>query len=177
MYPDNLFCYYSRAHAKTSMGDYAGAIRDYNKISIDPKFVLTYIERGHAKRHLSDPSGAIRDFSMALSLEPEYFLALNYRGYTKYISGDIAGAIRDYKRIIKNKQNNKSSSNKEMFETIQSHMQQLNNLAETILPAINDVRTTVQGMSGSDTFGQMAVGGDSSVHKYSPNKKYQDFHY
>ena len=63
-----------------------------------------------------------------------------------------------------------------MFETIQSHMQQLNNLAETILPAINDVRTTVQGMS-RNTFGQMAVGGDSSVHKYSPNKKYQDFHY
>ena len=47
--------YINRGNAKCELGDYRGAIADYNKaIELNPKYVKAYYNRGIAKKRLGD---------------------------------------------------------------------------------------------------------------------------
>ena len=96
--------YISRGHAKRYLGDYKGAIKDYDKfIEWNPKDETAYFDRGIAKYNLGkskadqgniaeaqvDYQGAIEDYTEAIKLDPEYAAAYNNRGWIKYFLGQF----------------------------------------------------------------------------------------
>ncbi len=93
--------YFYSAFAKDDLGDYTGAIQDYNKaIELDPDFVDAYINRGIDKHSLGDNIGAIQDFNKAIELDPDYARAYYDRGYAKFELGEYRGAIQDFNKAI-----------------------------------------------------------------------------
>ena len=71
VYPGYSLAYFWRGDAKENIGDYYGALSDYNiLIQLDP-FVLNYLIRGNVKRMLGDREGACADVRKAESL-PSY---------------------------------------------------------------------------------------------------------
>ena len=68
--------------AKKNLGDYQGAIADYNQaINIKPDYADAYINRGNAKSNLGDKQGVIADYDQAAQLFSQnmewYRMALN----------------------------------------------------------------------------------------------------
>lgn len=62
----NAEAYYNRDVAKDELGDYQGAIQDYNEaIEINPKYAEAYYNRGVAKYNFGDNNGACLDWSKA----------------------------------------------------------------------------------------------------------------
>jgi tetratricopeptide (TPR) repeat protein len=58
--------YFDRGGTKFNLGDYRGAIADYNKaIELDPERASAYFGRGYAKYILGDINGACLDLSKA----------------------------------------------------------------------------------------------------------------
>ena len=56
---------------KIEVGDYQGAISDYDKLlKINPQFVSAYNNRGVAKSALGGDEGADEDFATAQKLDP-----------------------------------------------------------------------------------------------------------
>lgn len=65
--------YDNRGVAKKNLGDYAGALADYNKaIELDPECAEAYNNRGLAKQDLKDYAGAMADYNKAIELFPQY---------------------------------------------------------------------------------------------------------
>jgi tetratricopeptide (TPR) repeat protein len=65
----NAHEYFSRGNFKKLLGDYAGALLDYNKtIEMDPSFFEAYYQRGVVKSLLKDEDGATSDFNKAIDL-------------------------------------------------------------------------------------------------------------
>jgi tetratricopeptide (TPR) repeat protein len=53
--------YFDRGKAKYDLGDYRGAIQDYNKVmELNPNYAFAYLNRGVAKYALGDYKGAIQ---------------------------------------------------------------------------------------------------------------------
>ena len=76
--------YKLRGHVKSKLGDYQGAIADYNKaIELDPKDATTYKLRGHEKSKLGDYQGEIADYNKAIELDPKDAEAYKLRGLVK----------------------------------------------------------------------------------------------
>jgi len=66
---DNAQEYFSRGNFKKLLGDYGGAILDYNKaIKLEPSFSEAYYQRGIAKNFINDEDGALYDFNKAINL-------------------------------------------------------------------------------------------------------------
>jgi len=96
------FAYNNRGITRKKLGDYKGAIADYNKaIKINEKLAESYLSRGLARRDLGDYKEANADFSKAIKINPDYALAYNNRGLVRKILGDLQGAIADYNQAIK----------------------------------------------------------------------------
>jgi len=87
--------YIDKGTAKEKLGDYKGAIQDYNKsIELDPKFALPYNERGIAKKNLGDYKGAVQDYNKAIELNPNYANAYYNRGIAKsYLGQKDSGCL------------------------------------------------------------------------------------
>ena len=108
-----MACTY-RGIAKDEMGDYEGAIADYDRaIEINPQYAKAHNNRGITKDNMGDYKGAIADYDRAIEINPQYAEAYNNRGTTKDSLGDHKGAIADHDRAIKiNPQSAKAYNNR-----------------------------------------------------------------
>jgi len=101
--PNYSFAFEKRGLAKSDLGDYEGAILDYNK-SIEtggvPPFYWVYILRGIAEINLGRLEEAIIDFNKATEIEPDHPHPYNHRGYVKEKLGKIKEAKLDYEKAI-----------------------------------------------------------------------------
>ncbi len=92
--------YSYRGYAKDEMGDFCGAIEDYdNAINLDSNNVI-YHNRGFAKNHKGDFDSAIEDYDKAIDLglkEAEVYIN---RGIAKYNQNKFNDAIKDLTRAI-----------------------------------------------------------------------------
>ena len=65
--------FHTRGVAKTSLGDYNGAIEDFNEsIQLNPKKALYYHDRGLAKEALGQHEAAKADFAKAKEIDPTF---------------------------------------------------------------------------------------------------------
>ncbi|MCF6367021.1 MAG: tetratricopeptide repeat protein [Bacteroidales bacterium] len=95
------FYYSNRGITKGKLGDYDGAIADFDKaLSITPEESGAYSNRGRAKMLKGDTEDAIKDFNTAISLDPKHFSAYLNRAVAKQILKDFDGAIIDYTKTI-----------------------------------------------------------------------------
>ena len=91
--------YFNRGIAKYNLGDYRGAIANYNKvIELNPNDAATYNNRGNAKHKLGDYRGAIADYNKVLKLNPNNADAYNNKGFAKHKLGDKNGACLDWSK-------------------------------------------------------------------------------
>ncbi len=99
---------------KGNLGDYQGAIADFNKaIAINPQLAAAYNNRGVAKGGSGDYQGAIADYNKAIAINPQYADAYNNRGIAKSNLKDYQGAIADFNKAIEiNPQNANSYYNR-----------------------------------------------------------------
>jgi tetratricopeptide (TPR) repeat protein len=96
--------YNNRANAKQQMGDYKGAMEDYNKsISINPKLPISYSNRGITRANMHDLNNALIDLNKAIELKSDYDEAYYNRAITKKALKDYAGMMDDLDLAIKYK--------------------------------------------------------------------------
>jgi tetratricopeptide (TPR) repeat protein len=97
--------YIIQGNGKFDLGDYKGAIADYNEaIRLNPNASSTYITyslRGSVKYLLGDYEGAIADYNEAIRLNHNYANAYLNRGRSKFSLDDPKGAIADYNEAIR----------------------------------------------------------------------------
>jgi tetratricopeptide (TPR) repeat protein len=92
--------------AKQSLGDWDGAMADYNQaIKIDPNYSAAYDNRGNVKRQQGDLNGAMADINQAIRLNPKNATAYFSRAKVKAKKGDLDGAIADFNQAISLKPN------------------------------------------------------------------------
>ena len=93
--------YVDRGIEKEDLGDYRGAILEYNNaVNVDQNYRWAYYNRANAKANLHDYRGAIADCNKAIELYPNYEKAFEARGDAKDDLNDFTGAIRDYTKVI-----------------------------------------------------------------------------
>ena len=99
----NYEYFFNRAQDKFELGNYEGAILDYDKaLELSPtEICLVYSMRGNAKRNSGDLDGAISDQNKALDLDPLYADGYFNRSSAKFEMGNFSGAIDDYTKVIK----------------------------------------------------------------------------
>ena len=89
--------YFTWGHTKYGLGDYKGAIADYDSaIRLNPDNANTYYNRGTAKGDLGQHFAAIADFDIAIRLKPDLAEAYYNRGAAKSDLGQHFAAIADY---------------------------------------------------------------------------------
>ena len=94
--------YFRWGWVKVELGDYKGAIADYDKvIRLKPDFALAYLNRGSAKGKLGQDSAAIADYDTAIRLQPDFADAYVSRGSTKALLGHYDTAIVDLDTAIR----------------------------------------------------------------------------
>ncbi len=65
--------YHTRGAAKAGLGDYHGAIEDFDEsIRLNPKKVLLYYDRGLSNEVLGQHEAAEADFAKAKELDPDF---------------------------------------------------------------------------------------------------------
>ncbi|ABA24152.1 TPR repeat protein [Trichormus variabilis ATCC 29413] len=97
--PNDANAYKNRGNARADIGDYAGAIEDYNQaIQINPKAADAYYNRGNARYDLGDEEGAIADYTQAIQINPSYADAYYNRGNVRAGIKDKQGAIADFQK-------------------------------------------------------------------------------
>jgi tetratricopeptide (TPR) repeat protein len=93
--------YFNRGLAKNDLGDYQGAIADYNEaIRINPYYDEAFNGRGSA-RYSNDKEGAVLDFTKAIELNPSFALAYDNRGVTNSNLGKKQEALFDCNEAIR----------------------------------------------------------------------------
>ena len=94
--------YYNDGEDKRKLGDYVGAIADYDAaIRLNPNEADFYWSRGKANNGLKDYFAAIRDFDTAIRLNPDDFYAYSSRGGAKSSLGQYDAAIADFDTAIR----------------------------------------------------------------------------
>ncbi len=67
-----IWYYMERGETKSELGDFDGAIVDYDKaIELKPKYAIAYHNRGLAKEALGQHDAAKVDFEKAKEIDPE----------------------------------------------------------------------------------------------------------
>lgn len=85
-----------RGREKFQLGDYGGAISDFDEAMIlNPNDADIYFNRGLVLYKLEDVLGAISDFDHALLLNPRHALAYFHRAGVRYSLGEQPGAMLD----------------------------------------------------------------------------------
>ena len=94
--------YFMWGNTKCGLGDYKGAIADYDSaIRLKPDDATAYNNRGVAKNGLGQHFDAIADFDSAIRLKPDDATAYNNRGVAKSGLGQHFDAIADYDSAIR----------------------------------------------------------------------------
>ena len=94
--------YFTWGNTKAGLGDYKGAIADYDiAIRLKPDDAIAYNNRGAAKGDLGQHFAAIADFDIAIRLKPDDAIAYNNRGNAKDDLGQHFAAIADYDTAIR----------------------------------------------------------------------------
>ena len=108
--------YFTWGHTKYYLGDYKGAIADYDStIRLNPDYASTYNNRGAAKDDLGQHFAAIADYDNAIRLKPDYATAYNNRGAAKDKLGQHFAAIADYDNAIRLKPDHATAYNNRGF--------------------------------------------------------------
>lgn len=95
--------YIESGMSKDSLGDYKGAIEDYNTAifgsgsDLEENF-LAYFLRGISETNLKDYKRAIIDFDKAIQINSSNSNSYLYRGYCKLLSKDKNGACLDWSK-------------------------------------------------------------------------------
>jgi DNA-binding helix-hairpin-helix protein with protein kinase domain len=107
---DGFIAYYNQGNAYYKVGDYEGAIENYNQaLRLNPKDAQAYLNRGNARLEIAQHSGdpdrvykaAIADFSRSLVLKPNRGEAYLGRGMVRYeIAQYSKNPDRDYQLAI-----------------------------------------------------------------------------
>ncbi|HEY9702682.1 MAG TPA: tetratricopeptide repeat protein, partial [Allocoleopsis sp.] len=93
--------FFSLGYQKLELGDYQGAIADYNSaIELNPNYTIAYNNRGNAYRNLKEYQKAIADYNRAIELNPNYTIAYNNRGNAYRNLKEYQKAIADYNKAI-----------------------------------------------------------------------------
>ena len=90
----------ARGIAKFRLGDYEGALDDFNKaLDRDPQDAAAYKNRGLTRQQLGDLDGAVASFNQALKLKrsPDF---LNARGAALFGKGEYASAAADFTAAV-----------------------------------------------------------------------------
>ena len=88
--------------AKTTDGDYEGAIGDCDKaVQIMPDCANAYLARGLVWESQKELDKAIADYTEAIRVEPKNVFAYNNRGWVWYLRKDLCRAIADYTDAIR----------------------------------------------------------------------------
>jgi tetratricopeptide (TPR) repeat protein len=91
------YAYWSRANSKESLGDFEGALLDFNNaVLINPKKSNFICYRGILKYKMNDYKGALLDLNKAVELWNNYHLARNYRSTIRFKLKDYKGALEDF---------------------------------------------------------------------------------
>ncbi len=99
--PGNAEAYYNRGFERLEIGDYAGAIADYDaSLALNPDRATSYNNRGLAKYHLGNVPGAIADYTKAIELDPDEPVTYFNRAVAYYKIGDYRHSITDYTQVI-----------------------------------------------------------------------------
>lgn len=94
--------YKLRAKSKFEVGDYKGAIKDWNSyIEENPKEEEALISRAAAKININDNSGAISDLDEAIKLNGKNPVSYCYRGVAKGGNKNYLEALKDLDYSIK----------------------------------------------------------------------------
>ena len=87
---------YNRAQILNALGDYAGALRDYDVvIGRDPEYGDYYFERAGVRRAAGQYEEALADYATAMRLNPPFHEAHYNRADLLRELGDDDGALRD----------------------------------------------------------------------------------
>jgi tetratricopeptide (TPR) repeat protein len=96
----NSRLYYTRAVAKSMLGN-KDAIADYTlAISLNPKHALAYNNRGVTKSDFGDRKGAIEDFNRAISIDANDATTYYHRGNAQAALKSPKNALTDFDRAI-----------------------------------------------------------------------------
>ncbi len=99
--PENADAYYNRGFERLEVGDYLGAVADYDaSLALNPDRATCYNNRGLAKYYLGNVLGAIADYSKALELDPDEPVTYFNRAVAYYKIGDYRHSIADYTQVI-----------------------------------------------------------------------------
>jgi tetratricopeptide (TPR) repeat protein len=98
--PNCYLAYGIRGQAKYYLGDYVGAIQDYNKMTEITKDARACRGIGDAKLMLGDAVGAIQDYNKAIQYNSKDTWAYSGRGKAKSMREDFKGAFYDYNKAI-----------------------------------------------------------------------------
>jgi len=100
-HPDSFRSYLNRGLVYEKRGDYAKAVKDYNRaISLNPAYPYTYIDRGITYGKLGMLDRSVEDLSTAIRLKPDYAKAWYYRAVARYRQGRLDDAVADLSKAI-----------------------------------------------------------------------------
>jgi len=99
--PDQAVFNYGAGRAHARMGDYAGAVTQYDEaIRLAPDDGVFRLSRAEAYLKLNKYAQARADYDRAIALglrhEEDRYVAYFGRGYADILVGDFAGAVRDF---------------------------------------------------------------------------------
>jgi len=99
--PNMPFAYSQRAYISFQKGDFAKAIKDYDRaISLDATDPEYFLNRGLAKEKLKDQQGAYSDYTNAIRLQNDFEKAWLNRGNLLAKLGQLNEAVEDYSVAI-----------------------------------------------------------------------------
>jgi len=100
-HPRDARAFILRGDARASLGDNAGALKDYNVgIGIEPEFAYAYVTRCETRLQMGDEKGALADCDAAVRLDPTDPLAFEDRADVHFENGAYQRALDDYDKAV-----------------------------------------------------------------------------
>ncbi len=97
---NNFVAYADRASLKDKLGDYKGAIKDFDKAISIKNHPDIISDRGNTKKNLKEYDAAIIDYNEAIRLKPNFSNAHFERGKAFQALNKYNDAINDFTKVI-----------------------------------------------------------------------------
>ena len=109
---DKAYDIFRQGETKLQVGDYRGAIEDYDQVlKLDAVNTDAYVSRGVARFGLGDKQGAIKDFTQALQLDANNADIYRKRGGVYMTLGNKRAAREDFQQATKLSSSQRSGAN------------------------------------------------------------------